>query len=616
MAPPIPVQFRTGRPAVPFPAMAGQLFDKTPNRYEFSYTTLMKTHLRSLDPFSALSLFSHIRLSDPSSLSPLLLSLALKSSASDPSLFPNGPILHSLSIKSASITTVFASTAIVNMYSKIGQTCSALQLFDEMQDKNVVTYTTVITALVRSSRYREALHLFIKMRESDLGYDSHAYAITLKACSNAGLLKQGREIHAQVSKLGFDTSPFVANTLGSMYAKFGFVSYSTRVLNRMSSLDVTAWTTIITSYVKTDQIDQAIKSFIEMQEVNHVRPNEYTYASIISACNGVLSIKFGEQLHSQVICKGFSKSQSVANSLVTMYSRAGFIFHADMAFNEMSIKDVVSWTAIISGYSQQGLSKEAFRLFFNMCSNNNNARPNEFTLASLLSLCANSALLETSRQLHGFAIVTGIAYNSTVVSALIDMYCKNGCIKEAESVFFNPKSHDLVSYTALICGYANNGLGFDAIKLFDEMPNVGLKPDKVAFIGVLTACCHIGNVELGFKYFESMRKDYGLEPVKEHYGCVVNLLVSVGRVKEAKEIVEKMPSRERDGILWTNLIRVCSERGEMEQVVQFEIDDAGPHVAVANMYASKGMWSEALEERETMREKGLVKEAGWSLNLL
>jgi pentatricopeptide repeat protein len=352
---------------------------------------------------------------------------------------------------------------------------------------------------------------------------------------------------------------------------------------------------------------------------NAASPNEYTFAAIIAACADISCVHLGEQLHAQAAQRGFGTARSVANSLVTLYARAASRLSAAAAvFRESAAKDVVSWSAIISGYAQEGLAEEAFALFTEM-RRHHCPRPNEFTLASLLSVCATAATLDAGRQLHALAVAAGLEHHAMIRSALVDMYGKSGSMSDADVVFSNRRKDDVVTWTAMIVGHAEHGQSKRALELFEEMCRAGLKPDHVAFIGVLSACCHAGEVDLGLKHLNAMSKSYGLEPVKEHYGCVVDLLGRAGRINEAEEMIGRMAPDERDGVVWTSLLRACAARGEeetgkkaAEMAMEAEPWGAGAHVAMANIYASKGQWREAAQERHTMKQKGVVKGVGWS----
>ncbi|KQK04677.1 hypothetical protein BRADI_2g15210v3 [Brachypodium distachyon] len=557
---------------------------------------------------------------------PFVLSLVFKASAADPGLLlPHAASLHAFAVRSSALSSVFVATALADAYAKAGRLALALRVFDEMPAarRNVVSWTTLVAALSRAGRRHDALRAFAEMRASaGVACDSHAYAAALTACADAGMLSRGREVHALCAKLGLDATPYVANTLATLYARWGDVGRALAAVGRMGSRDVAAWTTVISSYVQTGRAKEAIEAFVAMvrnEAVNAASPNEYTYAAVIAACADTSCVCLGEQLHGQVAQRGFASARSVANSLVTLYARvAGRLSAADAVFQESAAKDVVSWSAIISGYAQEGLAGEAFALFTEM-RRHHCPRPNEFTLASLLSVCATAATLDAGRQLHALVMAAGLEHHAMIRSALVDMYGKSGSMSDADVVFSNRTKDDVVSWTAMIVGHAEHGQSKRALELFEEMCLVGLKPDHVAFIGVLSACCHAGEVELGLRYLSAMSKIYGLEPAKEHYGCVVDLLGRAGRINEAEELIGRMAANERDGVVWTSLLRACAARGEEEtgkkaaaRAMEAEPWGAGAHVAMANLYASKGQWCEAAQERHMMKQKGVVKGVGWS----
>ncbi|KAL6609445.1 hypothetical protein ACP70R_039414 [Stipagrostis hirtigluma subsp. patula] len=614
-------------------ADARSLFDAMPRRGEVAYATLLAGHAAAADFPGAMALFARLRASSPppAAADPFILSPALKACAAaaaadagaDAGLLRHAAeALHAFAIRSLAVNSVFVSTALADAYAKAGRLALALRVFDEMPYKNVVSWTTLIASLARAGRRHDALRRFAEMRAAGVACDSYAYAAALTACADAGLLPRGREVHALCAKLGLDATPYVANTLATLYARCGDVDRAVAAVSRMGSRDVAAWTTLIASYVQTGRSEEAIEAFVRMlheESSNSASPNEYTFAAVIAACANIASICLGEQLHALAAHRGFAHARSVTNSLVKLYVRAGHLSAADAVFRESIVKDVVSWSAIISGYAQEGLAKEAFALFAEMQHHSSCPRPNEFTLASLLSVCASAAALDAGRQLHALAIAAGLEDHAMVRSALVDMYGKSGSMSEADVVFSNRTKDDVISWTAMIVGYAEHGRSKEAIDLFEEMCRVGLKPDHVTFIGVLTACCHAGEVEHGLRYLNAMNKSYGLEPAKEHYGCVVDLLGRAGRIHEAEELIGRIAADERDGVVWTSLLRACAARGEedtgkraAERAMEAEPWGTGAHVAMANLYASKGQWREAAQERHMMKQKGVVKGAGWS----
>ncbi|KAF8726808.1 hypothetical protein HU200_019285 [Digitaria exilis] len=480
-------------------AEARSLFDAMPHRDEVAYATLLAGHAEAGDFPGAMELFCRLRASSPphAAADPFVLSPVFKACASaaaaaddvDAGFLRHAAALHAFAVRSSAVSSVFVSTALVDAYAKAGRLELALEVFDEMPCKNVVSWTTLVASLARAGRRHDALRRFAEMRTSGVACDSHAYAAALTACAEAGLLPRGREVHALCAKLGLDSTPYVANTLATLYARCGDVDCALAAVSRMGSRDVAAWTTLIASYVQTGRAEEAIEAFIRMihdESSNSASPNKYTFSAVIAACANTERAYLGEQLHAQAARRGLSHSLSVANSLVKLYVRCGRLSASDAVFRESFVKDVVSWSTIISGYAQEGLTEETFALFSEMRHHSSCPRPNEFTLASLLSMCASAAALDAGRQLHALVVAAGLEHHAMVRSALVDMYGKSAR----------------------------------------------------------------GEEETG--------------------------------KKAAERVMEAEP--------W----------------------GSGAHVAMANLYASKGQWLESAQERHLMKQRGVVKGAGWS----
>ncbi|KAK2657151.1 hypothetical protein Ddye_010203 [Dipteronia dyeriana] len=593
---------------------ARNMFDKMPYRDEISWTTLISGYVNAMDSTEALSLFSRMWVEPQLKMDPFILSLALKACALNMNA-NYGESLHGYTVKTGFVNSVFVGSALLDMYTKTGKVELGCRVFNEMPLRNVVSWTAIITGLVRAGYNKEGLVYFSEMWRSKVDCDSYTFAITLKACADSGALNYGREIHTHAIKRGFDDTTFVANSLATMYNKCGKLEYGLRLFERMNTRDVVSWTTIITTYVQMGQEENAFKAFIRMRE-SDVKPNEYTFAAIISGSANLSRIQWGEQLHAHVLRLGLADSLSVANSIMTMYSKCGQLTSTSMVFHEMRKKDIISWSTIIGGYSQGGYGEEAFEYLSLM--RREGPKPNEFALASVLSVCGNMAILEQGKQLHTHVVSVGLDHTAMIRSALINMYGKCGSIKEASQIFSEREDDDIVTWTAMINGYAEHGSSQEAIDLFEKLTRVGLRPDSVTFIGVLTACCHVGLVDLGFHYFNLMSKEFRIIPSKEHYGCMIDLLCRAGRLNDAENMIKSMP-HQRDDVVWSTLLRACRVQGDAdrgrraaEKILEVDPNCAGTHITLANIYSAKGRWKEAGELRRKMRSKGLTKEPGGS----
>ncbi|PKA66571.1 Putative pentatricopeptide repeat-containing protein [Apostasia shenzhenica] len=600
---------------------ARRLFDEMSHRDEISWTTIVSGYVAASNPIEALSLFSSFLAEDSLYPDPFIISLAIKACGSTPSLLAHGRAIHALTLKSGAFLSVFVGSALLDMYSRSApsDTSTPLQVFDEMPVRNVVTWTSAVAALVRAGKCCQALLFFADMSLAGVPFDSHTYAIALKACADDGLSLSGREIHARAFKEGQEGISFVSNGLVTLYSKSGDLRSALAVFARMRSRDVASWTTLISTYSQTGWPADAVATFIQLlAHPNDGAPNDYTYAAVISACAALAEANLGAQLHAQVARRGFAPAASVSNALVSMYARAGLLPSAVAAFRETPAKDLVSWSAVISAHAQEGLTAESFGLFEEMRRRAEAAAPTEYTLASLLSACACNASLEAGQQAHARAIAAGLEAKPMVTSALIAMYGKSGNVDAAAGVFSESRPTDTVSWTAMITGFAEHGRNREAIQLFDEMRERKIEIDPVTLLGVLTACSHGGMVDEGLRYFDAMRGE-GMEPEKEHYGCVVDMLGRAGRVKEAERIVERLPEGMADEVAWTAILRSCEGWGEVEvgsraagRAVEVEPGGAGVRVAMANLYAKERRWREAAAVRKEMREKGVRKEVGWS----
>ncbi|XP_049385488.1 putative pentatricopeptide repeat-containing protein At3g47840 [Solanum stenotomum] len=593
---------------------ARQMFDKMTQRDEVTWTNMISGYVNDSSSLQALSLFLEMRRDPTIKMDPFALSLAVKACGLSVNL-KCGELLHGYSMKANFVSSVFVGSSLVDMYMKAGKVIEGCGVFDEMPLRNVVSWTAVITGLVRAGYNEEGLVYFSEMWRDGVECDSYAYAIVLKACADIGCLNYGREMHTRIVKKGLDVSSYVANSLATMYNKCGKVNYGMCLFGRMKSRDVVSWTTVITTYVQIGQDQYGIQAFLRMIESN-VTPNEYTFAAVVAACANLSKLHWGVQLHANVLRVGFLDSLSVSNSIVTMYSKCGKLDSASLIFHEMSRRDIVSWSTIIAGYAQAGCGDEAFELLTWM--RKEGPKPTEFALASVLSACGSTAILDQGKQLHAHVLIIGLDHTPLVLSALINMYSKCGSIVEASKIFNSAQNNDVVSWTAMIHGYAEHGYSQDAISLFERIRCAGLRPDSVTFVGVLIACSHAGLVDLAFHYFRLMKEEYKISYSKEHYGCMIDLLCRAGRITDAENMIKNMPF-EKDDVAWSILLRGCRLHGDVEcgsraaeQILKLAPNCAVTHTTLSNIYASKGKWGEVAELRKLMRLKGVTKEPGWS----
>jgi pentatricopeptide repeat protein len=275
---------------------------------------------------------------------------------------------------------------------------------------------------------------------------------------------------------------------------------------------------------------------------------------------------------------------------------------------------VISWNAIIGGYAQHGYGEEAFNLYRQM--KGEGVKPNKITFVSILNACANLAALVEGMEFHREICEAGLEADVCVGNALIDMYTKSGNIEGACRVFDQMPARDVVSWNAMIGGYAQHGYGNKALEVFKQMKTEGFEPDRITFVNVLSACNHAGLVDEGHQHFSSMDRDYKIMPTLDHYCCMVDLLGRTGFLQEAEDFIQRMPF-EPDASIWSPLLGACHRYGKVKVVehvadwtLKLDSQDAAVYVLLSNMYAAAGMWENVEKVRYLMKDRGVKKGAG------
>ncbi|XP_043726360.1 pentatricopeptide repeat-containing protein At1g08070, chloroplastic-like [Telopea speciosissima] len=491
----------------------------------------------------------------------------------------------------------------------------ALSIFRAIDDPNPAAYNILIRGFTLKSCPENAIMIFKQMLESSVDPNTYTFPCVLKACSKLKALKEGEQIHGQLFKFGFGSHEFVQNTLIHLYANCGRVQVARRVFDGMLVKGVITWNSMFAGYTKSGCWEEVVKLFHEMLQYD-VAFDDVTMISVLMASGRLGDLKLGELINDSIETKGLKGNLNLITSLVDMYAKCGQVDTARRLFDEMPRRDVVAWSAMISGYSQSNRCREALTLFHQM--QKAKVDPNEITLVSVLSSCAVMGAFETGKWVHSFIKKKRLQLTVTLGTALMDFYAKCGSIDNSLEVFEKMPSKNVLSWTVLIQGLASNGQGRKALEFFSLMQKNNIEPNDVTFIGVLSACSHAGLVDEGRGFFVSMNRDFGIEPRIEHYGCMVDILSRAGLIEEAYQFIKNMPI-EPNSVVWRTLLASCKvhknvEIGEesLKQLSRLDPTHSGDYILLSNIYASVGWWEDALKVRSLMKEKGIKKTPGCS----
>ncbi|CAL9031801.1 unnamed protein product [Prunus brigantina] len=531
---------------------------------------------------------------------------------------PHGRAIHAKLIKGSLPFSPFLQNHLLNMYAKCGDLSNGLQLFDEMPHKNVVSWSAVITGFVQHGCPKEALSLFGRMHQDGTTKPNEFTLVSaLHACSLYGNLTQAYQVYAFIVRLGFQWNAFLMNAFLTVLVRQGELTEALEVFENCPNKDIVSWNAIIAGYLQCSYLE--IPNFWCRMNREGVKPDGYTFSSVLTGLAALTDLKMGVQVHAQLVRCGHGAEMCVGNSLADMYIKNHKLVDGFKAFDEMPSKDVCSWTQMAAGCLQCGEPSKTLEIIAQM--KTVGIKPNKFTLATALNACANLASLDEGKKFHGLRIKleTSTDVDVCVDNALLDMYAKCGCMEGAWCVFQSMKDRSVVSWTTVIMGCAQNGQAREALDIFDKMRlEEGVEPNYITFICLLYACSQGGFIHEGWKYFASMTHNHGITPGEDHYACMVNLLGRAGRIKEAERLILNMPFK--PGVLvWQTLLGACQVHGDTEtgkRAAEHALDinrtDPSTYVLLSNMFAGLSNWDSAGMLRKLMDSRDVKKLPGSS----
>ncbi|XP_019085887.1 PREDICTED: pentatricopeptide repeat-containing protein At2g01510, mitochondrial [Camelina sativa] len=429
--------------------------------------------------------------------------------------------------------------------------------------------------------------------------------------------RQLKKIHAIVLRTGFSEKNSLLTQLLENLVLIGDMCYARHLFDEMHKPRIFLWNTLFKGYVKNQIPSESFLLYKKMRDLG-VRPDEFTYPFGVKAISQLGFLPCGSSLHAHVVKNGFECLGIVATELVMMYMKFGELSSAGFLFESMQVKDLVAWNAFIAVCVQTGNSAIALEYYLKMCADG--VQFDSFTVVSMLSACGQLGSLEVGEEIYDRARREEIDCNIIVENARLDMHLKCGNTEAARVLFDEMKHRNVVSWSTMIVGYAMNGDSGEALALFTMMQSEGLRPNYVTFLGVLSACSHAGLVNEGKRYFSLMVRsnDKNLEPRKEHYACMVDLLGRSGLLEEAYEFIKKMPVEPDTGI-WGALLGACAVHRDMilgqkvaDVLVETAPDIGSYHVLLSNIYAAAGKWDCVDKVRSKMRKLGTKKVAAYS----
>ncbi|KAL8466274.1 hypothetical protein ACS0TY_035406 [Phlomoides rotata] len=422
--------------------------------------------------------------------------------------------------------------------------------------------------------------------------------------------------------------------------------YGHHLLDEMPQRDVKSATALIGHFAKQNQHREAIECFLRMLRL-YIRPNEYTFGTVLRSSIVLKDLHLGKQIQSYAKKVGLDSNVFVGSAILDLYvklsnindaliafqdikepnvfsyatllrayTKEGRLAEAEAVIRSMPERNMVAWNTMISGCSQSGKNEEAVNLLIEMY--REGVTPTQSTYPCAVIAAANIGSLGLGRSVHACAMKILGNPSLFLANSLISFYAKCGSMEDSRLVFDKMSERNVVSWNALICGFAQNGNGNDAIEMYEEMKAKGIKPNSVTLLGLLLACSHSGLVHKGYKYFNEAKSEDLTLLQAEHYACMIDLLSRSGRFQEAEKFLEDLPFDPGVGF-WKALLGGCLVHSNIElgevaarKILGLDPRDVSSYVMLSNAHSAAGRWENVLDIRQKMREKGLSRIPGSS----
>ncbi|KAL5982122.1 hypothetical protein ACLOJK_016191 [Asimina triloba] len=491
---------------------------------------------------------------------------------------------------------VISWNAIITGFLQNGDIKSAVKMFERMPTRDSASLSGLISGLIQNGKLDDAADILLKIEKTDRDADVlDAYNTLIAGYGQRGRVYEARRLFDQIptplyqdkeedkiavkkggSSCRFERNIISWNSMIMCYAKAGDMNSARLLFNEMPFRDLVSWNTMINGYVHASELEEAASLFHEMPD---------------------LDIRSW-------------------NAMISGYAQRGELELAKDFFERMPQKSLVSWNSMIAGYEQNGHYEGAMGLFFQM--QTNGEKPDKHTLSSVLSACAGLTALYQGMQIHQ-CISKTLVPDIPINNSLVTMYARCGNITDAKAIFDHMgMEKDVVSWNAMIGGYAQHGLADKALKLFGKMKGLRVQPTYITFISVLNACAHAGLVAEARKQFHCMVHEFGIAPRVEHFASLVDVIGRYGQVKDAMEVIKGMPVVP-DKAVWGALLGACRVHNDInlariaaEALMTIEPESSAPYVLLHNMYVEAGRWADATEVRMLMETNKIKKQSGCS----
>ncbi|MCO5611417.1 hypothetical protein L7F22_065670 [Adiantum nelumboides] len=507
----------------------------------------------------------------------------------------NGQKLHDEVVMKGFEEDSFVVNTLIDLYGSYGFISEALHVFNQAKDKDTISWNSLITGYIKHGLEEDALLCAQRMEFDGVSPVPITFILTLKVCGSKGALDDGHAIHLDAVKRGYEKLPMIGNSLVDMYVKCGSISESQDVFETLQARQGVSWNILMSGFAEHGFYEEALHCLEKMQ-IDGVCPDVVTFVCALHVCCCTQTIYRGQSVHMELTKMGLEGDLSIGNTLVDMYAKLGLILDSQSTFDRLSTQGVVSWNTLITGYVDSGHDGDSLGCLQHMRSMG--VCPDTITFISSLRACGRLGCVNIGQELHLEAVKKGFEKDRFLGCSIVDMYAKCGFLEEASGIFENLHNLDVVSWTSLIAGYANQGHcgkaficfqqmqvehvasdvaswnavisgyadqedPFFTLQLYGQMLEQGLLPTMATFISILKACGNTAALNSGWRFHAV---SYALFGDDIDIACaLIDMYNNCGSIGDAQRIFETTSCK--NTLIWNALITAHAQIGDYDGVL-------------------------------------------------
>ncbi|CAA0831902.1 Tetratricopeptide repeat (TPR)-like superfamily protein [Striga hermonthica] len=490
----------------------------------------------------------------------------------------HGKIVHGLGLKSGMLSETVLSNNLVDMYAKSGDLSSAQSAFSEIECKDQISWNSIISGCFHNGRPEKSLSYFMRMVSSGSQADDTGLSCAMAACTCLQAYDFGRGIHGLGFKSGYLDSISVANSLISFYSQSRDICAGEFIFfQQMTAKNVVSWNAMIKGLFVCGENAKGFTLLREMQFVAFIQPDMTTLVTVIPYLAELMLLREGKAAHGCVIRREMMSEVSVVNALINLYSKCGNVKKAEFLFSIMPKKDSVAWNTMIFGYSQNGKSREARKLFKKMMGSYT-AR-SLATLLAIIPSCDSQESLQFGRSIHGWSMKLGFSNHIYASNSIMHMYINCGVPSDAFALFESLlKKADITCWNTIIVGCSQKGHFREALVFLDRMRKMysQLHPNSITLVNAISSCGNLG-LPIHGKLLHGLAVKSGASTNLQVQNSLVTMYGRVGDTESAKAAFDL--SSGHNLCSWNCLISAVSQNDdakialELFRSLEFEPDE-------------------------------------------